>query len=472
MLREYFRDFSGDVFDPEDERDANRTSQIAIAAFAAVYVGIFAVVLMDRTQYTIGEFMLLFGEFALAILVNIIMHSTLSEKAPQLKKYFLMGVLFVACISLEAATQMMTALFLSLPILIACRYRDRRFIVRVIVLSFVAVIMKEWLSWAIGMYDLNVVSIHDNTLIENGRLFQLSVMDCVDMTYYLEDIVLFSIIPQWVQLAVISVVALILENNGRKLRNHQREAIRREAASDAELKTAREIQMGLLPDKFDLTDRVELYASSIPAKNVGGDFYDCFMVDGTHLAVVIADVSGKGTPAALFMATTMTSIRDRVKLGLSPAEVFTGVNNAANENNSGNLFVTAWLGILDTETGMLTFVNAGHNPPLICYKDRDWAYIKMKTNIVLGFFEGINYKEEQLQLKPGDAMFLYTDGVTESQTAEGELYGESRLRALLSGHRDSGSAELVSLVNEDTRAFAGPADQFDDITVLAFKYKG
>lgn len=230
--------------------------------------------------------------------------------------------------------------------------------------------------------------------------------------------------------------------------------------------------MGLLPNDFALGNGFDLYASSTPAKNVGGDFYDCFMIDEHHLAVTVADVSGKGMPAALFMATTKMCIRDYVAMGLAVGEVFTRVNRAVCTGNTRGMFVTAWLGILDLQTGVLDFVNAGHNPPLIKNGAGKYHYLTMRTNLILGAFDGYRYKGERLTLAPGDGLLLYTDGVTESRTKDAELFGEARLEELLVPLAEAESRSIVSSVKKGVTAFAGDAEQYDDITLLALRFTG
>ena len=460
------------TYDREDEHGANKTAQIAIAVGSVIYLGIFVVVLLDLTRFSVLNFLALFIFFAAAIIVNIVFYPVLNKKAPWFRKYFLMGVVFVTCISVQASTQLLGALFLSFPILLACRYHDRRFMISVIVASFLSVIVKELICWKIGTFDLNVVSVVDNVVISDGRYFQTSVMPYIDMESYFWDVFLFSVLPQWVQLLIITVVASLLGYNGRTLRNHQKESIRRKAVMESEMNNAREIQMGLLPDEFSFGEGVDLFASSLPAKNVGGDFYDCFMVDSHHIAIVIADVSGKGMPAALFMATTKMCIRDYVSMGLETAEVFTRVNSSVCENNKKGMFVTAWLGILDLSTGALDFVNAGHNPPLVQGPDGLFKFLPMKKNIVLGAFGSYVYKGEKITITPGDMIVLYTDGVTESRTAEAELFGESRLAQLLNKMENRSSAAVVKTINDGVKIFAGECEQYDDITVLALSFRG
>lgn len=242
----------------------------------------------------------------------------------------------------------------------------------------------------------------------------------------------------------------------------------------AELNVATQIQASMLPcifPAFPEREEFDIYATMQPAKEVGGDFYDFFLIDSDHLAIVIADVSGKGIPAALFMVISKTLIKNQTLAGMEPAEVFTAVNNQLCENNDAGMFVTGWMGILEISTGRFTYANAGHNPPLIRKKSGAYEYLKSHAGFVLAGMEGIRYRQNELMLEPGDGLYLYTDGVTEAMNAENILYGENRLLDTLNSHRDDVPQVLLIAVKEDLDAFVKDAPQFDDITMLALIIK-
>ena len=207
------------------------------------------------------------------------------------------------------------------------------------------------------------------------------------------------------------------------------------------------------------------------AKEVGGDFYDFFMVDESHLAIVMADVSGKGVPAALFMVIGKTLIKDHTQPGRDLGEVFTEVNELLCESNSEGLFITAFEGVLDLVSGEFTFVNAGHEIPFICKKDGSYEPYKIRAGFVLAGMEGIRYKCGTMQLSPGDRLFQYTDGVTEAMDQDGNLYGMERLREILAQNTALAPMELLGKIKEDIDAFVGDAPQFDDITMLCLEYR-
>ncbi|MBE5970237.1 MAG: HAMP domain-containing protein [Lachnospiraceae bacterium] len=242
----------------------------------------------------------------------------------------------------------------------------------------------------------------------------------------------------------------------------------------AELSLATDIQANMLPrifPPFPDHDEFDLFATMAPAKEVGGDFYDYFMIDDTHIAFVVADVSGKGVPAALFMVTAKTLIKDHTQLGLEPAEVFTRVNNILCDGNEAGLFVTAWMGVLDLVSGKLTYVNAGHNPPLINLEGKGFEYLKCRPGFVLAGMENMVYKQFELDMNVGDSIYIYTDGVTEATNAEKELYGEDRLLDYMNSHPLDDVRQTLRGIRADIDEFVGDAEQFDDITMLILDVK-
>lgn len=241
-----------------------------------------------------------------------------------------------------------------------------------------------------------------------------------------------------------------------------------------ELDIARNIQASMLPclfPAFPERKEFDIYAVMDPAKEVGGDFYDFFMVDERHLAVVAADVSGKGVPAALFMVIGKTLIKDHTKPGRDLGEVFTEVNELLCEANSEGLFITAFEGVLDLVTGELQFVNAGHEIPFICKGGEVFEPYKVRAGFVLAGMEGICYQCGSMQMEPGDKLFQYTDGVTEATNQEMKLYGMERLEKILCRNAAVSPAELLRQVKADIDAFVGEAPQFDDITMLCLEFR-
>lgn len=242
---------------------------------------------------------------------------------------------------------------------------------------------------------------------------------------------------------------------------------------EQELEFARSIQDAALPKNFRYPrDDFELYAMMDPAKEVGGDFYDFFFVDNDHMGLVIADVSGKGIPAALFMMRAKTALRNLAESGREPAEVLFRANNTLCDGNDAEMFVTAWIGIIDLGTGEMRCANAGHEYPVIMRAGGEYALFKDKHGLALGAMEGVKFTGYELKLNPGDRLFVYTDGIPEAIDPQEQQYGTDRLTDKLNQMRDATMDETLPAVREDVAEFAGSAEQFDDITMLGFAYYG
>ena len=243
------------------------------------------------------------------------------------------------------------------------------------------------------------------------------------------------------------------------------------ARIDKELEYAKQIQLSALPTNFPEDEDFSIYAQMIAAKEVGGDFYDFYKISDKTVAFLAADVSGKGIPAAMFMMTAKTIIKDLAEGGMAVNDILTKANEKLCENNESGMFVTAWMGILDLNTGIVHFANAGHNPPLIKRADGSFEYLKTRAGFVLGGMEGVRYRMGEITLTPGDRLFLYTDGVPEATNTENKLYGEDRLLTFMNQNTSVKAMELLPALKADIDKFVGEASQFDDITMLIFDYK-
>ncbi len=320
----------------------------------------------------------------------------------------------------------------------------------------------------------------DKTLKINETVFRNSVdwaFKLLGFFPYMLGIVLVSII-----------VACILGEGGRlsdsfhsmrdSLKDYIRQLTETTAAKEkieSELKIASDIQMSILPRIFPaFPDRKEfdLYAVIEPAKEVGGDFYDFFQIDDTHLCFIIADVSGKGVPAALYMAVTKTLIMSIAKEGITADRILVKVNDELSRDNDVNMFVTIFCGILDTSTGEVCYANGGHNPPLLIRKDGAISFLGETGGLVIGAFEGMPYTLEKLMLGPGDTLFMYTDGVTEAMNEKEEQFSDERLERELASLNVVDIQELIGGIMEKIVFFTGGAPQSDDITMLAVRFYG
>ncbi len=244
----------------------------------------------------------------------------------------------------------------------------------------------------------------------------------------------------------------------------------------AELNVATQIQADMLPRIFPpYPDRTEfdLYASMKPAKEVGGDFYDFFLVDDDHLALVMADVSGKGVPAALFMVIAKTLIKNRTMMdSSSPAEILSDVNDQLCEGNEAELFVTVWMAVIEISTGKGIAANAGHEHPALRHKDGKYEFVIYRHSPAVATMEGLRFREHEFKLEPGDSVFVYTDGVAEATDEHDELFGGERTLAALNREPGAEPGRILENVTNGINEFVGEAEQFDDITMLCLKYIG
>lgn len=242
------------------------------------------------------------------------------------------------------------------------------------------------------------------------------------------------------------------------------------ARIDKELEYAKQIQLSVLPTNFPTSENYEVNANMIAAKEIGGDFYDFYKINDNTVAFLIADVSGKGIPAAMFMMTAKTIIKDLAESGIEVNDIFTRANEKLCETNDSGMFVTAWMGIMDLNTGILKYANAGHNPPLLLRAGGEFEYLKSRAGFVLAGMEGMKYRVNELTLGANDRIFLYTDGVTEATDAKSELYGEDRLLEFMNKNKDVDVFSLLPMLKANIDEFVAEAPQFDDITMLIFDY--
>ncbi len=242
---------------------------------------------------------------------------------------------------------------------------------------------------------------------------------------------------------------------------------------DEELKLASDIQLSILPMNFPDRKEFDLYASMTAAKEVGGDFYDFFLIDDNHLAMVVADVSGKGIPASLFMMVSKTLIRNHLMLGCDPATALERVNLQLCERNSTMMFVTVWAAVMEFSSGKITACNAGHENPAVCLADRgSFELYRYRHDMFIGVNKKAKYQNRESYFRAGDCLFVYTDGVTEATNVKNEMFGEERLLETLNQSPDAGPKEIIHRMRGAVDRFAAGVPQFDDITMLCLRYHG
>ena len=281
-----------------------------------------------------------------------------------------------------------------------------------------------------------------------------------------------------VQLIIVATVAaavymsmVIMQDQMEKYEQEHETATR----MGAELSMATDIQASQLPRLFPAfpnRPEFDVFASMTPAKEVGGDFYDFFLIDDDHIGLVMADVSGKGVPAALFMMVARVLIKSHLQNGESVGEALESVNDQLCESNEAELFVTVWAAVIQISTGKGTAANAGHEHPVLRRADGQYELVVYRHSPAVATLEGIPYKEHSFELHPGDSLFVYTDGVAEATNAQNELFGTDRMLQALNRNPDAMPEEVLSNVMDGINTFVAGAEQFDDITMLCMKYNG
>jgi sigma-B regulation protein RsbU (phosphoserine phosphatase) len=254
-----------------------------------------------------------------------------------------------------------------------------------------------------------------------------------------------------------------------------RETVAAKERVESELRIAHDIQMSLVPRTFPPFPKrqdLELYALIEPAREVGGDFYDFFMPDPGHLCLAIGDVSGKGMPAALFMAVTRSFLRSFFHDDQNPAATMARLNDELSRDNEACMFVTLFCAVVDLTTGECRFASGGHNPPMLMDADGVVVEVPKLDGVAVGAIEDVRYGEGVLTMHSGQVLFMYTDGVTEAMNPADQLYGEKRMSEVLAANKGQDSATIITGIREDLRRFVDGADQFDDITMLAFRFFG
>ena len=397
-------------------------------------------------------------------ILSFLLPTMLRSRMPQIGggfKYLIMGCCILGITVLSIAIPKHTVLAWIAPVLLSCHYYSRALTVSALIASVVWLYVAGIASLFVGEGDPNLIkAFHAEEAVITPEIFR--------------EAVLFFLLPRSAILIGMAFVCITVAKRTRSLLEKQAADSSARQRIETELNVATRIQADMLPrifPAFPERREFDIYASMAPAKEVGGDFYDFFLVDNDHLAMVIADVSGKGVPAALFMVITKTLLKNAVQTGASPKEALEKVNNQLCENNESEMFVTVWLGIYEISTGKLTAANAGHEYPAIRRSGGQFELWKDRHGFVLAGIENARYQEYELEIGVGDTLFVYTDGVAEATDASNTLYGTGRMMAALNQNCELDPEKLLHQVKTDIDRFVGSAPQFDDITMLAFQRK-
>lgn len=389
-------------------------------------------------------------------------------------KYAVMLAFLLGVGVMSSALSIQIVLAWACPLLLACHYYSPKFTTLTLVGTLIIMLASFYSGIYIGVWDSNIMrSSAELVGISKRVAFIAEAMANGD------NILLrafnFYYLPRAVILVMIFLIGNMLGRRTHRLLVLEDDATRKNERIGAELDVAAHIQSSMLPADFPAfpeRGEFDIFASMTAAKEVGGDFYDFFMVDETHLAIVIADVSGKGIPAALFMVIGKTLIKDHTTSGRDLGEVFTEVNRILSESNSEGMFITAFEGVLDLTTGEFCFVNAGHELPYLYRAGGEFEAQRLRPGFVLAGMGTTKYVSGSLTLQAGDRLFLYTDGATEAVNEQLEQYGAVRLKSALNRNKERAIAEILPAVKTDIDGFVGTAPQFDDITMLCIEYRG
>ena len=367
------------------------------------------------------------------------------------------------------------AILMVLPVLCSSRFFSKRTTVKTALITWVIFLLSAIQGGLTGWINMNDVRLPvGSVIVDKGVWLGSGIEETLDRVQYTKDTLLFSFVPKSLMFLLATLVCVNIAEQGRKMVEKQRKLSENSARMETELRMATQIQEGMLPNiypPFPERREFDIYGTMNPAREVGGDFYDFFLVDEDNLALVVADVSGKGVPAALFMMAAKIILANNAMMGLSPAQVLAATNSSVCASNPEEMFITVWFGILEISTGRLTAANAGHEYPVLKQGDR-FELFKDRHGLVLGAMDGVKYKEYTIQLSPGDKIFLYSDGVPEATDSNNKLFGTDRMLEALNQRPESPARNILADVQEAVDEFVGTAEQFDDLTMLCLEYRG
>ena len=460
----------------ENEKNANRMMAI-ILNITVVIVGITWFLFESGFFYIRIHFreLMIFNIVLMALACGVSRY--FKYEKPWIK-YVLMAAFTVVYAVTTSALTYNVVLLIVVPIVLSVRYFDKKYTRFIGILTIIVFFIAYLYGANHGMLDLNFVQYAPGTtIVTNEKMWLDDAVKGIpyDGMLMLKNTMISNYFVKLLQYIIIAAVSIRLVDHCHNIMDKQRSLTETTARIGTELDLAKRIQADMLPSLFPAfpeRDEFDLYASMDPAKEVGGDFYDFFMIDDDHLGMVIADVSGKGIPAAMFMMFSKNIIANNAMLGKSPAKALEDANNAICKNNSEDMFVTVWLGVLEISSGRLVAANAGHEYPAIKKAEGGFELLRDKHGLVVGAMEGVRFKEYELQLEPGSKIFVYTDGVPEATSTEKELFGTDRMIDALNTDPEASPKQILKNVRKSVDEFVKEAEQFDDLTMLCLEYRG
>ena len=473
----------------KNEYDANKKITNALSFTAALLFVVWILYLIPGV-FRLTEITKIVTIIALPVFILILLSPQIWIRKGWGKKpgfkYFLLITFLLVILLLNVLTPKHAILAWAIVILVSNHYYNPKVGRIVFIITLVAMLFGIYLAMFFGEYDPGLLmgELEDkNGLIHtyldptktfndtpSGRYEYLKFLFTTGRNRFFTA-VFYYYFPRAIIVVILFFSSNQLNKRTYKLLVNEIKVNSEQEKLNTELEVAKEIQLATLPSDFVTTELVEIVGELKAAKEVGGDFYDYVKIDEQHTAIIIGDVSGKGIPAAMFMMKTITCFKNFTTANKTPAQILKKINKSIYEGNHSQMFVTCFLAILDKSTGKLEFANAGHNPPIIG-SNHNYRYLKCETGFVLGGLEDAFVKDEEIVLKPGEAITLYTDGVTEARNMNGEFFGEERLIHAFNKKDYTCLVELHHSIKDEVDTFVGEAPQSDDITFITLKYHG
>lgn len=464
----------------DNEKRANKFVSIATIIVYCILVvfSIYTLYGSNKTEYKM-TCAIVFGVVGVIVAVAIVLAFKLPDKYFQNKKYIIAAAFIIVLSSYSVVFIEAVLIVPAFALGVFYRYYNNRFMHNMMIVTGICLILSTIVCMSLGfIVDMNAIAFKAGTTITITD-YSKWVFDYVKTV----GITNGDIIAQWsVYILPMVVVTYIAEcivfkrinKSSNELLDKRIEIANEMYAIESDLAIATNIQTSMLAtdfEGFEDESNLEIYASMKAAKQVGGDFYDFFILGENTACIVMGDVSGKGVPAALFMVRALACIKNLALKGLGPAEIMTQANMILNNNNSEHFYVTLWIGFYNTITGDLQYANGGHLHPFISRAGEDFEELPCKKSFVVGMLPEIRYVEENIRLDSGDRLFTYTDGVTDCANLKKEFYGEERLHAILNSNKTSACKNTIEAISAELETFKGKADQFDDITMMMVRCK-
>ena len=473
----------------KNEHDANKKITNALS-FTAILLFVVWILYLIPGVFRLTETTKIATIIALPIFILILLSPQIWVRKKEGKKpgfkYFLLVTFLLVILLLNVLTPKHAILGWAIAILVSNHYYNPKVGRIVFIVTLVAMLFGIYLAMFFGEYDPGLLmgELDDkNGLIHSyldpsktfndspaGRYEYLKFLFTTGRNRFFTAI-LYYYFPRAIIVVILFFSSNQLNKRTNKLLVNAINISSNQERINTELEVAKEIQLATLPSDFVTTELVEIVGELKAAKEVGGDFYDYVKIDEQHTAIIIGDVSGKGIPAAMFMMKTITYFKNFTTVGKTPAQILKEINKSIYEGNHSQMFVTCFLAILDKSNGVLKYANAGHNPPIIG-SNHNYRYLKCEHGFVLGGLADAFVKDEEIVLKPGESITLYTDGITEARNINGDFFGEERLIQTFNQKDYTCLVELHHSIKDEVDTFVGEAPQSDDITMITLKYHG